>query len=103
MAFLSVIVFSALNCISFTKALLICLGFLLLCKFIKLDEIKRRFPFDIFIIVGSSLATTKVLVDSGLAKDLAQLITGFFWTLWSLWKFYRSLSFNPTFNRIYYQ
>ncbi|RZD27538.1 SLC13 family permease, partial [Campylobacter jejuni] len=36
MAFLSVIVFSALNCISFTKALLICLGFLLLCKFIKL-------------------------------------------------------------------
>ncbi|HDZ5332487.1 TPA: SLC13 family permease [Campylobacter jejuni] len=78
MAFLSVIVFSALNFISFTKALLICLGFLLLCKFIKLDEIKRRFPFDIFIIVGSSLAITKVLVDSGLAKDLAQLITGFF-------------------------
>ncbi|EAH9174676.1 SLC13 family permease [Campylobacter jejuni] len=78
MAFLSVIVFSALNFISFTKALLICLGFLLLCKFIKLDEVKRRFPFDIFIIVGSSLAITKVLVDSGLAKDLAQLITGFF-------------------------
>ncbi|XGQ70974.1 SLC13 family permease [Campylobacter hepaticus] len=77
-AFLSVIIFSALNFISFSKALLLYLGFLLLFQFIKLDEIKRRFPFDIFMIVGSSLAITKVLVDSGLAKDIAEFITSFF-------------------------
>lgn len=77
-AFLCVIIFSAIGLISFSKALLIALGFLLLCKFITLDEIRRRFPFDIFIIVGSSLAITKVLVESGLAGDLAGFIIGFF-------------------------
>lgn len=79
-AFLLSIISSALNLISFTKVLLLCLGFFLLFKFIKLDDIKRRFPFEIFIVVGSSLAITKVLVDSSLAKDLADLIIGVFGT-----------------------
>ena len=79
-AFLLSIISSALNLISFTKVLLLCLGFFLLFNFVKLDEIKRRFPFEIFIVVGSSLAITKVLVDSSLAKDLADLIIGVFGT-----------------------
>ena len=75
-----IVISASLNLISFTKVLLLCLGFFLLFKFIKLDDIKRRFPFEIFIVVGSSLAITKVLVDSSLAKDLADLIIGVFGT-----------------------
>lgn len=78
LGFLSVIIFSALNFISFTKALLLFLCFLFVFKFLSLAEIKRRFPFEIFFIVGSSLAITKVLVDSGLAKDLAGFIINIF-------------------------
>lgn len=77
-AFLAIIALSALEIVSLLKALLVFLAFLFVFKFISFDEIKRRFPLEIFIIVGSSLAITKVLVDSGLAKDFADLIIGTF-------------------------
>lgn len=77
-AFFSVIVVSALEFISFTKALLVLLFGLLLFRILSVSEIKRRFAFDIFFIVGSSLAITKVLVASGLAEDLAGFVIGIF-------------------------
>lgn len=73
--FLLVIIFSALNLISFVKALLMYFGILLLFGLISLNDVKKHFPFDIFIIVGSSLAITKVLISSGLANDLSSAIT----------------------------
>lgn len=76
--FLTIIALSALEIVSLLKALLVFLAFLFVFKIISFDEIKRRFPLEIFIIVGSSLAITKVLVDSGLAKDFADLIIGTF-------------------------
>lgn len=76
--FLSVIALSALGVFSLLKALIVFLFVLLVFKFLKFDEIKRRFPLDIFIIVGSSLAITKVLVESGLAQDFANLIISVF-------------------------
>lgn len=76
--FLSIITLSALDIFSLLKALIIFLFVLLVFKFLKFDEIKRRFPLDIFIIVGSSLAITKVLVESGLAQDFANLIISIF-------------------------
>lgn len=77
-SFLSIITLSATNTISLLKSLLVFVGILLFFRIINFDEIKRRFPLEIFIIVGSSLAITKVLIDSGLAKDLAFVITGIF-------------------------
>lgn len=78
--FLSVVICSALGLLSFVKSLLIYLGTLLVFRLISLDDIKRRFPFDIFIIIGSSLAITKVLISSGLANDLSSIITHSFGT-----------------------
>ncbi|EAC1805045.1 SLC13 family permease [Campylobacter coli] len=77
-AFLAIIALSALELVSLLKALLVFLACLFIFKIISFDEVKRRFPLEIFIIVGSSLAITKVLVDSGLAKDLAEFIIGTF-------------------------
>ncbi|PZT47645.1 SLC13 family permease [Helicobacter valdiviensis] len=78
LGFLGIIALSALKVFSLLKALVVFLLILLVFKFVKLDEIKRRFPLEIFIIVGSSLAITKVLVESGLAKDFADIIIGIF-------------------------
>ncbi|EAW7389583.1 TPA: SLC13 family permease [Campylobacter jejuni] len=72
--FLAIIALSALKIVTLLKALFVFLVFLIVFKFVSFDELKRRFPLEIFIIVGSSLAITKVLVDSGLAKDFAQII-----------------------------
>ncbi len=78
LGFLLVITCSALNLIAFSKALVIFLVFLLIFKLLNFADLKRRFPFDIFFIIGSSLAITKVLVASGLAKDLADCVIGVF-------------------------
>lgn len=76
--FLAVIIASALELVAFSKALLVFLALLLGFRLLHLAEIRRQFPFGIFFIVGSSLAITKVLVASGLAKDLAECIIGIF-------------------------
>jgi len=76
--FLSVIFFSALSVFSIMKGLLIFLALLIILKVLNLQEIKRRFPYEIFIIVGSSLTISKVVMNSGLATDLASFITSTF-------------------------
>jgi len=72
--FFSVIVLATLGVVSLLKALIIFLVGLLLFEAINFHEIKRRFPYEIVIIVGSSLAISKVIVSSGLANDLASLV-----------------------------
>ena len=76
--FVSTIVLSALGVLTLLKGLLIMLSLLLLSKTMNFVQIKRRFAYDIFIIVGSSLAIAKVLVGSGVADDLAELIIEIF-------------------------
>lgn len=74
LGFITAITLATLEVFSLLKSLIILLSFLLIFKIIKFGEIKNRFPWDIFIIVGSSLAITKVLTNSGLAQDLANSI-----------------------------
>ncbi len=71
---------SAVGIISLMKALLIFLAGLLLINAINIQDIKRRFPYEIFVIVGSSLAISKVILNSGLADDMASYIIYFFGT-----------------------
>jgi len=78
LGFLTVIFGAAVEIFQLMKGLLVLLALFLFFRFINLSELKRRFPFDIFIIVGSSLAITKVLVESGVAQDLAELTIGTF-------------------------
>ncbi|OCL91238.1 SLC13 family permease [Aliarcobacter thereius] len=76
LGFASAILFSALGYISLFKALVIALIVLLFSKLLTLNDIKRGFPFEIFLIIGSSIAISKVLANSGLANDIATVITG---------------------------
>lgn len=73
--FFSIILISALGYIGLFKALIFALIILLFFKFISLNDIKRKFPYEIFMIIGSSIGISKVLVNSGLANDIAQIIT----------------------------
>ncbi len=74
LGFVSVIAFSAMGFISLFKALLVYLMILIGFGVLKVAELKRRFPYEIYIIIGSSLAISKVLISSGLAGDLATII-----------------------------
>lgn len=79
-SFFSVIVFSAFGIISLFKGMLLLFILHIMLGIIKFDEIKRRFPIDIFLIIGASLAIGKVFTDSGLAKDIATVIIESFGT-----------------------
>ena len=78
LGFISIILTSALGYISLFKALIIALIVLLFSKLLIINDIKRNFPFEIFLIIGSSIAISKVLANSGLANDIATVITASF-------------------------
>jgi di/tricarboxylate transporter len=71
---------SAIGILPLMKALVVFLAALLMMNAINIQDIKRRFPYEIFIIVGSSLAISKVILSSGLADDMASYIIYFFGT-----------------------
>ncbi|MDX4011756.1 SLC13 family permease [Aliarcobacter skirrowii] len=78
LGFISIILTSALGYISLFKALIIALIVLLFSKLLTINDIKRNFPFEIFLIIGSSIAISKVLANSDLANDIATVITASF-------------------------
>lgn len=78
LGFISIILTSAIGYISLFKALIIALIVLLFSKLLTINDIKRNFPFEIFLIIGSSIAISKVLANSGLANDIATVITASF-------------------------
>ncbi len=81
--------------------MIIALIVLLFSKLLTINDIKRNFPFEIFLIIGSSIAISKVLANSGLANDIATVITASFGAIWCIWKLYRNLFGNYDFNRVY--
>lgn len=75
LGFISIILTSALGYISLFKALVIALIVLLFSKLLTINDIKRNFPYEIFLIIGSSIAISKVLESSGLGNDIAYMVT----------------------------
>lgn len=75
LGFIAIILTSSLGYISLFKALVIALIVLLFSKLLTLNDIKRGFPFEIFLIIGSSIAISKVLESSGLGNDIANMVT----------------------------
>jgi di/tricarboxylate transporter len=78
MGFVATIALSAIGMVALLDALIVFMIFLLLFKTITLENIKRRFPYDFFIVIGSSLAISKVLISSGVADSLALVVTDTF-------------------------
>lgn len=69
--FAAVIGLATTNVLPLFHGLLVLLGGLLLMKVISLAELRRRFPFELWLIIGSALAIAQALENSGAAGLLA--------------------------------
>ena len=71
MGFGAVIMAAALNWLPLLNGLLLLLGALLLTRTLSVGELRRRFPFELVLIIGSALAIAKALESSGAAALVA--------------------------------
>ncbi|MGM0855840.1 MAG: SLC13 family permease [Pseudomonadota bacterium] len=69
--FAGVIALATANVLPLFHGLLILLAGLLVLKVISLAELRRRFPFELWLIIGSALAIAQALENSGAADLLA--------------------------------
>ncbi|MBU0632517.1 SLC13 family permease [bacterium] len=77
-SFLSILLLSLLEILPLIKGLFILLAFYLIIGFLNLSEVKRRFPHDLIIIIGSALGIASVMIDSGVANALANFLNSSF-------------------------
>ena len=78
LGFLGVLALSVFELVPLFKGLLMMLVALLFSRILTLDEIRRRFPLDIWLVVGGALAIADQLEKSGLAKLIADWLMGEF-------------------------
>ncbi|WP_209019953.1 SLC13 family permease [Allopusillimonas soli] len=69
--FALVIALSALNWLPLLQGMMVLLALLLASGVLSLSEIRRRFPFELVLIIGSALAMATVLETSGAAALIA--------------------------------
>ncbi|MEW5820678.1 MAG: SLC13 family permease [Cyanobacteriota bacterium] len=73
-AFVITIVLVALGLINLLKGLIVLLFIYVLTECATVEELKRAFNFEIFILVGAALGISKVLLDSGAATIVSDAI-----------------------------
>lgn len=78
LGFALAIAVSAAELWSLLNCLLILLAALLASRILSVSEMRRRFPFDLLITIGSALAIAKGLESSGAATVVADAIRGLF-------------------------
>ncbi|MGB0468853.1 MAG: SLC13 family permease [Pontibacterium sp.] len=71
--FLSVLMAATFNILPLFNGLTLLLGVLLAGKILSIGELRRRFPFELIMVIGSALTIAKGLENSGAAA----LISGF--------------------------
>ena len=76
--FFAAVVLGALGVVPLIKGLLVLLGLFLLAKLVNADTLRRRFPFDLLIVIVSALAIAKVMHTSGASALLASAIMAVF-------------------------
>ncbi len=76
--FLGVLIASFFSIIPLVKGLFLLLVIFTLFRFLKVEEIKRRFPYELLLIIGSALGIAAVMIQSGLAQNLAQMLNNLF-------------------------
>lgn len=77
-AFLGVLALSVLGWVPLFKGLLILLLGLLLSGILTLAELRRRFPLEIWLVVGGALALSDQLQATGLAQALVSFLQAHF-------------------------
>ena len=78
LGFLVTLVLSLVGVVPLTKGLLVLLIGYLLTGVISLEELKRRFPFELVAIVGAALGLANIMVDSGVAQILGEGLLSLF-------------------------
>ncbi|WP_232513403.1 SLC13 family permease [Zobellella denitrificans] len=74
----AVIGLAALGLVPLLNGLLILLAALLLSRILTLSELRRRFPFELMLIIGSALTVAKALESSGGAQLVADTMRTLF-------------------------
>lgn len=78
LGFAGVIALALLDIVPLIKGLSVFLLAALFCGVVQLSELRRRFPVDIVVIVGSALSIAQLMLSSGLSVTLGQMfIEGF--------------------------
>lgn len=77
-SFGAVIALAAAGVLPLLSGLLLLLAGLLLSRLLTPGEIRRRFPFDLVLIIGSALTIARVMEDSGAATLVADAMRSIF-------------------------
>lgn len=72
--FAAVILLSAFNIIALLNGLLLLMCLLVITKILSLSEMRRRFPFEILMVIGSALTLATGLESSGAALIIADFM-----------------------------
>ncbi|MCL7745489.1 SLC13 family permease [Guyparkeria hydrothermalis] len=76
--FFAVVAAAAAGWLSLFEGLLLLLGALLVTRILTVSEIRRRFPFEIVVIIGSALTLAEALENAGGAALIADLMQATF-------------------------
>lgn len=76
--FAGVIGLAAMDWVPLLNGLVVLLAGLVVSKVLTLSELRRRFPFQIWLVIGSALVVAKGLEQSGAAALIAQGISALF-------------------------
>ncbi|MEO7246297.1 MAG: SLC13 family permease, partial [Rubrivivax sp.] len=78
LGFVAVIGLAAFGTVHFIKGLLVLLTVFLLAGFTRLTELRRNAPYPLVFIIGSALIISQVMLSSGVAALLADVVLGVF-------------------------
>lgn len=73
-ALLTVIVLAALEVLPLIKGLAAVLGLMLVLRIVGADELQRRFPFDLGMIIASALVLSQALTNTGLVSLITEAL-----------------------------
>lgn len=71
MGFMAVITLSAFGVVDFLKGMLLLLALFLVTGLAKVADLRRNVPWELIMIIASSLVTSEVMINTGTAKHLA--------------------------------
>lgn len=74
--FLLTILASLTGAVPLVKGLILLLMSYIAIGAVSISELKRRFPFELVVIVGSALSLANLMLSTGLADDIANFILG---------------------------
>ncbi|WP_108947099.1 SLC13 family permease [Shewanella halifaxensis] len=74
--FMLTVVLAAMGILDLLQGLVLLLGGLIFSRSISVNELRRRFPVDIWLIVSSAILLSHALVNTGVVEQLASLVNG---------------------------